>query len=152
MKIANIITSISIALILQGCAVYSQGFECSAPKGGKCRSISQINKMVDDGKVNLSDEIEEELPNKSPVKKVITDSSSKKVIEEPMVLLAITDKSLPNKTNYLNDFKKKASPHRTNEEILGIWFSPYEDNNGNFFEEGYVYIVITPSKWIKPGI
>ena len=49
------------------------------------------------------------------------------------------------------DMMPKVYPKRVPEMISRIWFAPYEDNNGNFHEASYVYVVTQKSIWVgKP--
>jgi hypothetical protein len=47
-KLSAILFSATLPLCLQGCmGVYEGGFECPPGEGIKCKSISEVNKMVD---------------------------------------------------------------------------------------------------------
>jgi hypothetical protein len=38
-------------------------------------------------------------------------------------------------------------PTRSEEKMGKIWFAPYLDDEGNFYDESYAYIIIKPAKW-----
>lgn len=50
----------------------------------------------------------------------------------------------------------KAYPKRVPEMTSRIWFAPYEDQNGNFIDASYVYVVTKDSSWagkpVKPKV
>lgn len=47
-KLSAILFSATLSLCLQGCmGVYEGGFECPPGEGIKCKSISEVNQMVD---------------------------------------------------------------------------------------------------------
>ena len=41
-------------LLLTGCAVTKETFDCKYSKGVGCRSITEVNTMLNDGKLNVS--------------------------------------------------------------------------------------------------
>src|SRR5690606_33985033 len=61
----------SIALLtagfLTGCSTTSETFDCKAGKGVGCKSISQVNKMVDEGSLGTEQEGSAHTPLASPV-------------------------------------------------------------------------------------
>lgn len=38
-------------------------------------------------------------------------------------------------------------PTRSEEKIGKIWFAPSFDEEGNFYDESYVYVILKPAKW-----
>lgn len=61
-----LLLTIAISISLSGCSAiwpYKSDFDCSIPEGQKCKSLYEINKMVDEGKfepdaVDFSQEVE----------------------------------------------------------------------------------------------
>ena len=47
---------LSVLILLTGCSTTSEVFECEAGKGIGCKSISEVNKMVDTGKLANNEE------------------------------------------------------------------------------------------------
>ena len=43
-------------LILSGCATYNETFDCEPGKGVGCKSLSQVNHMVNEGRLPLPSE------------------------------------------------------------------------------------------------
>lgn len=48
----NKLILITALFLLSSCAIYGTRFECEGGQGQKCTSISKINKMVDEGKID----------------------------------------------------------------------------------------------------
>lgn len=38
-------------------------------------------------------------------------------------------------------------PERTEEKRGKLWFAPFVDEEGNFYDEAYVYLIFEPAKW-----
>jgi len=116
-------------LHLAGCmSVYDEDFDCGVGKGVGCRSISQVNEMVNRGQVPLK-EVEEK--------------------EEESNDIAIEDLPGLEALSAQNGIKVKRIPEKT----LRIWVAPHEAQDGSFVEETYVNLVIEPGRWINisPG-
>ncbi|HQS84691.1 MAG: hypothetical protein B7Y25_07145 [Alphaproteobacteria bacterium 16-39-46] len=54
-------------LILSGCATYNETFDCEPGKGVGCKSLSQVNHMVNEGKLPLSSEENPSEPPAPPI-------------------------------------------------------------------------------------
>ncbi len=50
--IANKIYLLSITLLLSGCSVYKGSFDCKPHKGVGCESVSKVNELVNDNKLD----------------------------------------------------------------------------------------------------
>ncbi len=42
-------------ILLTACTSYKEGFDCEAVPGVGCRSISEVDKMIDEGKIRADD-------------------------------------------------------------------------------------------------
>ncbi len=42
-------------ILLTACTSYKEGFDCEAVSGVGCRSISEVDKMIDEGKIGTDD-------------------------------------------------------------------------------------------------
>lgn len=117
-----------ICLSLVGCSTSSETFDCQVGKGVGCKSISTVNKMVDQG--YLEDEKGEEAAPSS----VLSSSS-------PVISAA----SLPQQveTPLIDEFFVQ----RIQEEHLRVWIAPYQDVQGNFHEGSIVHTVLKPGYW-----
>lgn len=49
-------TSLLCALFLSGCSTYNEDFDCEPGKGVGCKSLSQVNRMVDEGAFGVEEE------------------------------------------------------------------------------------------------
>lgn len=143
-KALMILTSNVLILIsLSGCGVYRQTFDCPPGKGVGCRSISEVNEMVD------KDILEEEINGKS--KKKISSSTVSR--DKLPCFGSFNDTNNISNTNNVstNNVSKtnNTSVYRLPEETLKVWIAPYEDKEGDFIEETYVYTVVTPGRWVE---
>jgi len=117
-----------ICLFLTGCSTSSETFDCQVGQGVGCKSISTVNKMVDQG--YLEDEKGEEAAPSS----VLSSSS-------PVISTASLSQQLD--TPLADEF----SVHRIQEEHLRVWIAPYQDIQGNFHEGSIVHTVLKPGYW-----
>lgn len=127
------LASIILFPLLTSCAgVYDQGFDCPAEKGVGCKSISQVNSMVDKGGLD---------------KKICTGSSCNIVTpvksqSNPKHILKRFDQIGIRRSNLPGE-KVIRVPERTQR----IWVASHEDVDGNFVEESFVHAVIENGKW-----
>lgn len=105
---------LSILVLTSGCTSLNSKFDCPKSPGISCKSISEINAMVNKGQVGN--------PNNN--KKIIDNLSN-----------SIWDQSLLFVDNAPNSQVQK-------DQGLHIWMAPYEDSDGNFHEQTYVYAKI----------
>ena len=110
---------------LSACAKVQSGFDCPFGKGVGCRSITQVNQMVDDEKFD-------ELKIAKGKHKTL---AVKKDDRGESVSLAQT------------------KIQRMQEEHLTVWIAPFEDERGNFHEDSVIHTVIKPGAWgrVKGG-
>ena len=115
-----------VCLSLGGCSTSSETFDCQAGKGIGCKSISTVNKMVDQGSLG---DIEE----------------GKQSIELPSSVPVISTASLPQQTeiSLIDEFFVQ----RIQEEHLRVWLAPFQDAQGNFHEGNIVHTVLKPGFW-----
>ena len=118
------ITALSVIGLLNACTTYKSDFECDPVNGISCKSLSQINEMHENGKLN----------KKLPVtasKSDITSDFSTDLLEE----------KLPQK--FLSG-KMTRSP----EKVQRVWISGYEDKEGVYHGPKYMYMVVQKGYWI----
>jgi conjugal transfer pilus assembly protein TraV len=128
-------------LSLGGCSTTSETFDCQSGKGVGCKSISTVNKMVDQG--SLGGEVEEGkqsliLPSSVPIM-----STGSNDVETSGNTLA--DKAFSQQANVplSDDFLVR----RVSEEHLRVWIAPFQDAQGNFHEGSIVHTVLKPGFW-----
>ena len=116
-------------ILLSGCSTTSEVFECEAGKGIGCKSVSEVNKMVDNGKLTNNEE-----PDSFKV--------SAPVFEKNAPITAMREAGLNEIV--LSD---QTLVSRVREEHLRVWIAPFQDEQGNLHEGSVVYTVIRPSYW-----
>jgi conjugal transfer pilus assembly protein TraV len=120
---------------LCACSTTSETFDCPAGKGVGCKSIAEVNHMVNEGGLGES-EVEKGkqsiLPLSSPI--MATDS-----------LTVERDKTLSQQAEIpLSD---TMTVHRIQEEYLRVWIAPFQDAQGNLHEGSIVHTVLKPGSW-----
>jgi conjugal transfer pilus assembly protein TraV len=130
-----------ICLSLGGCSTTSETFDCQSGKGVGCKSISTVNKMVNQG--SLGGEVEEGkqsliLPSSVPIM-----STGSPGVEASGNTLA--DKTFSQQADIplSDDFLVR----RVSEEHLRVWIAPFQDVQGNFHEGSIVHTVLKPGFW-----
>ena len=120
--------ALSLGIVLSGCSTTSETFDCKAGKGVGCKSISQVNKMVDEGSLGTEQEGSAHTPLASPVITTASLSSGPDIaLSDDMVV------------------------HRIREEHLRVWIAPFQDHQGNLHEGTVVHTVLKPGFWHVKG-
>ena len=115
------ITLFSVTLlILTGCSTSKEAFDCKIGKGVGCRSITEVNEMVNERKLDTTF-----LKEKSSANKV----SSAVVMSNNATCADSMD------------------VQRVTEEHLRLWIAPFQDKQGNFHEGSIVHTVLKPGFW-----
>jgi Type IV conjugative transfer system lipoprotein (TraV) len=128
----NKLTAMMLFPLLTSCAgVYDQGFDCPAEKGVGCKSISQVNSMVDKGELNKSSII-----CKGSGCNIGEPPSKPKLILKRFDCIGIKRSNLPGE-------KVIRIPEKTQR----IWIASHEDIEGSFIEESFMHTVIDTGKW-----
>jgi hypothetical protein len=122
--------SLSLCILLAGCSLPSESFDCKEGKGVGCKSISQVNQLVNDGAVGASHD-EELTPMPPPV--IIQDSAS------------------PDSTGM--DLGGEPIIQRMSAEHFRVWMAPFQDVRGNFHEGSVIHTLLKPGYWqIREGL
>lgn len=100
-----------MALMLSGCA--TNHAECPIGDGAGCKSVSEVNALVNSG----------ELESQSN--------------GEMALSIIDTQEHLP------------VSITRTPEKTGRVWMSGFEDENGDYVKETYVYTVLNGGQWVN---
>lgn len=108
-----------LCLLLAGCSVTRETFDCKYAKGVGCRSISEVNTMLNDGKLNSA----------ADVKATSTHKNLPMSIKEDVI-------SLDN-----------VIVKRVTEEHLRIWLAPHQDEQGHFHEASVIHTVLRAGFW-----
>jgi len=129
MSISALIATLCLSLC--ACSTTSETFDCKAGKGVGCKSISEVNQMLD------SDTRIQGRFGESEVEKG----------KEPILPLetADRDKTLSQQTEIpLSD---TIAVHRVQEEHLRVWIAPFQDEQGNLHEGSVIYTILKPGYW-----
>ena len=127
----QIIVALFVGILLSGCSTTSETFDCKAGKGVGCKSISQVNNMVDEGSLGSEKEGNLVTPLSSPI---------------------ITTASLSSNSSGQNiAFSDDMVVHRIREEHLRVWITPFQDQQGNLHEGTIVHTVLKPGFWHVKG-
>ena len=142
------IISLSMVLMLSACSTSSEVFECEAGKGVGCKSISTVNKMVEQGKLSHNDE-PDSLTDLSGTGSSGTDWSGKAVapVFAPNGQFSNTltpETSADMKEIVLSD---QTTVNRVREEHLRVWVAPFQDDQGNLHEGSVIHTVIRSGYW-----
>lgn len=108
-----------IVIFINGCTTMNSKFTCKTSDGVMCRSLDDVNNLVDRGALGRN-------YNK-------IDSSKNAVNFTPLPADVYS-------------FRNK--PLRYGESVMRIWTAPYEDTNGNYHDASVFYTVVKPGHWI----
>ncbi len=126
-KLIKGLISSSTLLFLISCAGINGKFDCPSQAGIYCNSVSEVNDLVDRGKL--------------PFKKVT--KSKKTTAIAPLI----------NRSRFLTTGQDVAitsarGVRRIPEKILTVWLAPFVDKAGHYHAGSYLTAVIKPARWI----
>lgn len=127
----KILLTLVIGGLISGCSTTSETFDCKAGKGVGCKSISEVNKMVDEGSLGAEQEGTAHTPLASPVITTASFSPGSQGSD-----IALSDDMVV---------------HRIREEHLRVWIAPFQDHQGNLHEGTVVHTVLKPGFWHVKG-
>jgi conjugal transfer pilus assembly protein TraV len=110
--------SLVLCTHLSACAISKEHFDCPHGKGVGCRSITEVNKMVNKGQLG---------PTKTP--------------DQPFGGSVLPAALLPEKL--YQDVWVNRMPDR----IIKIWFAPFQDEKGDLHEASTLHTVLKPGFW-----
>ena len=119
----HVLAVIVFMALLTGCAHLNSQFDCPMKPGVTCKSIDEINAMVDRG------ELIQKTKSTSPIN---TENVTAPTFNSPYPIQAIN----PGKSL------------RYGETVMRVWVAPYEDDKGNFYQPSIFYTVIKSGHWI----
>ena len=115
------------AITLSGCSTTSENFDCKEGKGVGCKSITAVNKMVDQGSFGDSDG------------------------SANLTLPVIAAPKNPNIQYIEVPLSDDLAINRVKEEHLRVWMAPYQDDYGNLHEGSVIHTVLKPGYWNIQG-
>lgn len=125
--------NVMLGVTLSGCSTTSETFDCKAGQGVGCKSISEVNQLVDQGSHGSFSERDTTLAR---------DKQSILPLEPaPLSTSMISGDFLPvERSNTL-------TVHRMPEEYLRVWVAPFQDQQGNLHEGSVIHTVLKPGYW-----
>lgn len=111
-------------VMLTACTTMNSRFDCPNQAGVSCKSLDQINNMVDSGQIRGRTQI----------------SSCHSPKQEISTIDEFQSFSITN--NFSNNV-----PIRHSETVQRIWIAPYEDTEGNYHQESFMYSIMKDSHW-----
>lgn len=120
--ILSLITLMAMSLI--SCTSMNSNLDCPNKAGVNCKSLDQINAMVDGG---------------------MTMSQSHTV--SPPSSNDETFQPYPSLSAYYS-----GAPIRYGETVQRVWIAPYEDTDGNFHQDSMIYVIMKNGHWIGTPI
>lgn len=107
-----------------GCASYESRFDCNAPSGSGCRSVSEINEMVNRKELGTEQRIEATKPDENHLSGISYSENNADIAANTRVI------RLPERT-------------------MRIWVDGFSDDKGDYVGETRVYTVLEPGKWYE---
>ena len=122
------------SLLLFGCSHYKESFDCPMSAGITCRSISQVDHMVEQGA----------LPEASSAPLCADKEGYRPAV------------SCPGKADQCGrpgvaPVYKDCTVLRHPEHHLRIWIAPFYDQHGSFHDDTTIYTVLRPGQWVRRG-
>lgn len=109
-------------ITLCSCSSMNGSFDCPNKAGVNCKSLDQINDMVDSGQIRGRSGFTSK-----------DDISSESAEFE----------AFPNPSIYHG-----GAPLRYGETVQRIWVAPYEDTEGNYHQDSLMYSIVKRGHWI----
>ena len=103
---------------LSACATSKEHFDCPHGKGVGCRSIREVNHMVNQGQLGAV-----------------------KTLDQPFYASSMQSARLPEQ------LQGEGFVDRTPDRIIKIWFAPFQDEQGHFHEASTLHTVLKPGFW-----
>ena len=108
-----------------GCSTMNSSFDCPNKAGVQCKSLDQINGMVDDGQIQGR-----------------TQSDSK--VNEPS---GAEFQPYSTTASYFTE-----EPLRYGEAVQRIWVAPFEDTEGNYHQDHFIYTIAKGGHWTESPV
>lgn len=107
-------------LILGGCTTMNSSLDCPNQAGVNCKSLDQINRMVDTGQIRSRSDAH----------------------------ISTCISCVPQFQPFPMSQYWAGSPIRYSETIQRIWIAPYEDTVGNYHQDSLIYSVMQGGHWM----
>lgn len=136
-KLSVFALSTTLCLNLCGCSTTSETFDCQPGKGVGCKSISEVNQLVNQqtgGKDTEQDKqsILSHNTESFPAPIIATNSLGSESSKVSISAISLSD-----------TFTVQRMP----EEYLQVWVAPFQDQQGNLHEGSVIHTVLKPGYW-----
>ena len=160
MRILGKFLMISSLLSLVGCSSYQEQFDCPPGSGVGCKSLSDVDQLVESGKLPIGSEASlefQENDQQSLDKNAQKDCSCEKSSPQEKIQKGERENLLPPVEITIDQSPSPSSLknpdsweiERKGEEVIRVWIAPHEDELGNYYSGSYLYSVLTPGTWEK---
>ena len=155
---------IVIFLLEAGCTPHREDFDCVPGVGVWCKSISEVNEMIDKKSepIVLRDTLQgtnasEKLEHK--YQPLFEKASSKPISLLPVDLMDALEgikgsfskdhlQQTRLSTRFLPKRVLKRTFKRAPERVLKVWLAPFEDREGHFHEASVIHALVQESRWV----
>jgi conjugal transfer pilus assembly protein TraV len=114
---------------MTGCTTMNSSFDCPNKAGVNCKSLDQINGMVDTGEIHGR--------TRGSVFDAAKGEKSEKSADRAEF------QSFPMSAAFM-----PGQPIRYGETVQRIWIAPYEDTEGNYHQDSLMYSIMKGGHWI----
>lgn len=121
-KLLMTIWFMASAFALSACSSMNGSFDCPNKAGVNCKSLDQINGMVDSGQIR---------------------GGSGTTGRDDLTTVSTEFEAYPNTAIY-----HPGAPLRYGETVQRIWVAPYEDTEGNYHQDSLMYAIVKHGHWI----
>lgn len=141
----------SLCVSLGGCSTTSETFDCKEGKGVGCKSISEVNQMVDqgalgDGALGAGSSVSI-MPLPAPV--ISAGPLEGKILQISEGGDSQQGGNLPQGVD--PRLVDGVHVYRISEEHLRVWMAPFQDDQGNLHEGSVIHTVLKPGYWRLAG-
>lgn len=147
MRMLRLTTRFTLAALAvavsSGCSTLSgvggtSEYSCKAPPGVRCESLSGV--YANAVKKNLPSQ-RQESPAPIPQSDERKPGAESPLRAQPVALLAINAGPAAESGSSLKSLRSAA-------RILRLWFKPWEDADGDLFDQGYIYLQVDGGRWL----
>ncbi len=132
--------TLAVFMSLSGCSSYQDQFDCPAGTGVGCKSVSEVNALIDKGAFK-----------KGTFKKRAFDqkASSDRMTEEEDEIKLISLKEVEPRLISLDPERldPRSPVVRVPEQTMEVWIRGYGDKEGHYHHDSHIHMVVRPARW-----
>ena len=133
--------AVAVNLTLGGCSSLSglggeSKYACKAPVGVTCDSVSGTYANAIHN--NLPGQRQQQSTEASTPTSTSQPTASRRAPLVPALAVASTDTGTPTVVN----------PLRSQARVLRLWTKPWEDADGDLYDQGYIYVQVDVGQWL----